>query len=184
MQRRPVLTRRALRLALIVILGALMVGAPADRVRAELRPINPLAAESAAPPPAFAAPNVAQQSPGAFGGLFGWVLRTQQSLQRHLATGVKSLKGEHAMAGAAMLALLSFVYGVVHAVGPGHGKMVISSYVVANEETVRRGVDAFVQRTGADEIMHRAIFLGTYPGLTPAMLEYEIQVIRDFVKSR
>ena len=72
--------------------------------------------------------------------MFGWVLRTQQSLQRELTVGVKSLKGEHAMAGAAMLALLSFLYGVVHAVGPGHGKMVISSYVVANEETVRRGV--------------------------------------------
>jgi CDP-6-deoxy-D-xylo-4-hexulose-3-dehydrase len=36
---------------------------------------------------------------------------------------------------------------------------------------------------GADAIMNEAIFLGTYPGLTPAMLNYEIQVIRDFVKS-
>jgi ABC-type nickel/cobalt efflux system permease component RcnA len=61
-------------------------------------------------------------------------------MQRELATGVKSLKGENAFAGAVMLAALSFLYGVVHAVGPGHGKMVISSYVVANEETVRRGV--------------------------------------------
>src|SRR5262249_26950611 len=112
-------------------------------VHAEMKPINPFAPESApaaAPPSAFAPPNAAQQSPGAFGGIFGWVLRIQQSLQRDLATGVKSLKGEHAMAGAFMLAALSFIYGVVHAVGPGHGKTIISSYVVANEETVRRGV--------------------------------------------
>ena len=94
----------------------------------------------AAPPSAFAAPSAAPQSPGAFGGVFGWVLRTQQSLQRDLATGVKNLKSENALAGAVVLAALSFIYGVVHAVGPGHGKMVISSYVVANEETVRRGV--------------------------------------------
>jgi CDP-6-deoxy-D-xylo-4-hexulose-3-dehydrase len=33
---------------------------------------------------------------------------------------------------------------------------------------------------GADEIMNTALFLGTYPGLTPAMLDYEIQVIRRF----
>ena len=37
---------------------------------------------------------------------------------------------------------------------------------------------------GADEIMHRALFLGTYPGLTPAMLDYEIETIHQFVRSR
>jgi len=30
--------------------------------------------------------------------------------------------------------------------------------------------------------MNTAIFLGTYPGLTQEMLDYEIQVIREFVK--
>jgi CDP-6-deoxy-D-xylo-4-hexulose-3-dehydrase len=38
--------------------------------------------------------------------------------------------------------------------------------------------------SGADEIMARALFLGTYPGLTPAMLTYEIDTIHSFVKSR
>ena len=36
---------------------------------------------------------------------------------------------------------------------------------------------------GADAIMNTAIFLGTYPGLTQEMLDYEIQVIRGFVKA-
>ena len=140
--------------ALIALFGAIMMTVLAGSAHAELKPIDPMAAESAqaTPPsafgapssaqqaPAFASPSAAQQSPGAFSGIFGWVLRTQQSMQRELATGVKSLKGDNAMAGAVMLAALSFLYGVVHAVGPGHGKMVISSYVVANEQTVRRGV--------------------------------------------
>ena len=37
---------------------------------------------------------------------------------------------------------------------------------------------------GADEIVHTTIFLGTYPGLTSAQLDYEIQTIRDFVRHK
>lgn len=35
---------------------------------------------------------------------------------------------------------------------------------------------------GADEIMRNALFLGTYPGLTQAMIDYEIEIIQAFVK--
>jgi CDP-6-deoxy-D-xylo-4-hexulose-3-dehydrase len=35
---------------------------------------------------------------------------------------------------------------------------------------------------GADEIMRSALFLGTYPGLSSAQLEYEIEMIRQFVR--
>ena len=147
MHRRSSIVGAGPSLAASLLFCALITLAAVTFANAEMKPLNPFAAEVApaetapatSPPSAFA-PNAAQQSPGAFSGIFGWVFRTQQSLQRDLATGVKSLKGEHAIAGAFMLAALSFIYGVVHAIGPGHGKTIISSYVVANEETVRRGV--------------------------------------------
>jgi CDP-6-deoxy-D-xylo-4-hexulose-3-dehydrase len=36
---------------------------------------------------------------------------------------------------------------------------------------------------GADELMNHALFIGTYPGLTPAMLDYIVETCRQFVKS-
>jgi CDP-4-dehydro-6-deoxyglucose reductase, E1 len=38
--------------------------------------------------------------------------------------------------------------------------------------------------TGADRIMNEAVFIGTYPGLTEAMLNYMIETIRKFVRSK
>ena len=34
---------------------------------------------------------------------------------------------------------LAFAYGIFHAAGPGHGKAIVASYVVANEDALRRG---------------------------------------------
>jgi len=114
----------------------------ATAVQAEFKPISPFSGTEVVPgaPSAFARPAAAPfQASGPLGRVFAWVLDKQQSLQRTLAMSVKSLKTDP-LRGAITLALLSFVYGVLHAVGPGHGKTIISSYVVANEETVRRGV--------------------------------------------
>jgi len=105
MQRRAIITNTYR--ALLFLLGALMFVVFISGTQAEMKAINPFAPENApaaAPPSAFVSPNAARQSPGAFGGIFGWVLRTQQSLQGELAAGVKNLKGDHAMAGAFMLA--------------------------------------------------------------------------------
>jgi CDP-6-deoxy-D-xylo-4-hexulose-3-dehydrase len=37
--------------------------------------------------------------------------------------------------------------------------------------------------TGADRIMNESVFIGTYPGLTPPMLEYMVDTIRRFVRT-
>jgi nickel/cobalt exporter len=71
-------------------------------------------------------------------GLTGWIFAEQAAFYRSLSGFIRASKED----GAAMWELfgVSFVYGVFHAIGPGHGKAVISSYLVANEETWRRGV--------------------------------------------
>ena len=111
--------------------------------QAEPKPDDPLmsAQVAQAPPSAFGPrADAPVQALGPLGRLSAWVFAQQQKLQRALAASVKRLKTDDPMAGALTLAVLSLLYGILHAVGPGHGKAIISSYVVANEETVRRGV--------------------------------------------
>ncbi len=72
------------------------------------------------------------------GGIVGWLLAKQSEFYRQMSATIRAAKTD----GSAVWALLgiSFAYGVFHAAGPGHGKAVISSYLIANEETARRGI--------------------------------------------
>lgn len=74
------------------------------------------------------------------GDLWSTVLAQQQRINRELAAAVRQLKTGNVLDATLLLAFLSFTYGVLHAAGPGHGKAVISSYVLANEKTVKRGI--------------------------------------------
>ena len=72
------------------------------------------------------------------GGFGGWILAKQALFYRELSGLIRAAKSD----GSALWGLMgiSFIYGIFHAAGPGHGKAVISSYLVANEETWRRGI--------------------------------------------
>jgi nickel/cobalt transporter (NicO) family protein len=74
----------------------------------------------------------------AVGGVAGWVLTRQAMFYRALSGMIRLAKSD----GTALWGLMgiSFLYGIFHAAGPGHGKALISSYLVANEETWRRGL--------------------------------------------
>src|SRR3982750_187910 len=72
------------------------------------------------------------------GGIVGWLLAKQSEFYREISASIRAAKSD----GSAVWTLLaiSFAYGIFHAGGPGHGKAVISSYLVANRETARRGI--------------------------------------------
>jgi nickel/cobalt transporter (NicO) family protein len=72
------------------------------------------------------------------GGIVGWLLMKQSEFYREMSSTIRAAKAD----GSAVWTLLaiSFAYGIFHAAGPGHGKTVISSYLIANEETARRGI--------------------------------------------
>jgi nickel/cobalt transporter (NicO) family protein len=72
------------------------------------------------------------------GGIVGWLLSKQSEFYREMSATIRAAKSDgHAVW---TLLAISFAYGIFHAAGPGHGKAVISSYLVANQETARRGI--------------------------------------------
>ena len=86
----------------------------------------------------FGAPRPAQPAEPEAGGLIGWLLAKQSEFYRQMSSTIRAAKTD----GSAVWTLLaiSFAYGIFHAAGPGHGKAVIASYIVANRETARRGI--------------------------------------------
>jgi len=77
-------------------------------------------------------------APPPLGGVTGFILAKQAEFYRLLSATIRAAKADGS-AGWTLLGI-SFLYGIFHAAGPGHGKAVISSYLVANDETWRRGV--------------------------------------------
>ena len=77
-------------------------------------------------------------APVPVGGIVGWLFAKQAEFYRQFSGLIRAAKVDGTAAWSLMG--VSFVYGIFHAAGPGHGKAVISSYLVANEETWVRGV--------------------------------------------
>lgn len=117
-----------LRITLALVAVAVVAGALA---------LLALAFSSVAPPPRnpFAA-GMAEAAPG--GRIGAIIIAMQSAFYRALTDGLQTFSA----GGGALWGLLgvSFAYGVFHAAGPGHGKAVISGYLVANERTLARGV--------------------------------------------
>jgi nickel/cobalt transporter (NicO) family protein len=71
--------------------------------------------------------------------------RLQADLSRRMTGQLQEMRDADGADGGSLVAgawlcLIAFVYGVLHAAGPGHGKLVVSSYFLANRAAWRRGV--------------------------------------------
>lgn len=103
-----------------------------------------------------------QPAGGPFAHLLVWINTHQQAFYRSLTTALKAMR-EDPWALATLVGL-SFAYGVFHAAGPGHGKAVISSYMLANEIELKRGVlvafvSALLQAVVAIAVVGSAYFV-------------------------
>ena len=63
----------------------------------------------------------------------------QRGLHQSLSTALRAIDANGFDASLTLVGL-SFFYGVFHAAGPGHGKVVISTYLLSHESQLRRGI--------------------------------------------
>jgi len=118
-------------------------------------------------------------STGLFAGFMNWINVHQQQFYRALTGALKGMRDDGSQLW--VLVGLSFAYGVFHAAGPGHGKAVISSYMLANEVALRRGimlsfVSAFLQALVAIVVIALVFLLlrGTSVSMTDATWFLEV----------
>ncbi|AZO11675.1 MULTISPECIES: nickel/cobalt transporter [unclassified Mesorhizobium] len=122
---------------------------------------------------------MAPSTTGPFAHVLMWINLKQQEFYHSLAAAMKAMRQDGSKLW--LLVGLSFAYGIFHAAGPGHGKAVISSYMVANEVALKRGimlsfVSALLQGLTAVVVMVLAYFVlrGTAVSMTDAAWFLEI----------
>ena len=78
------------------------------------------------------------ETAGAAEGFAATILAWQNRFHLELQNAARRVKSENAAYWSLIAA--SFAYGVFHAAGPGHGKAVLASYMIASRSAVRRGM--------------------------------------------
>lgn len=129
---------------MIVTCGEALVAAPA----APFPPVTPLNRQQAdagatssglavgVETPANPAPS--GNSMSLVSSFFGYIALLQSEFYQKLVAALRAFRTNPEAAW--LLAGISFLYGIFHAAGPGHGKAIISSYVLASGDTLRKGV--------------------------------------------
>jgi len=78
--------------------------------------------------------------PALLGGFLQKTTSWQRTLNKRMTELGRDIKKGNNPRAVFIITLLAFIYGVIHALGPGHGKTVSGSYFVSNRAAVKDGV--------------------------------------------
>ena len=84
-------------------------------------------------PPAFVMPAPVR-------AVFRQVADWQRQINRYLGRQLQASSDQGGLSAALTVILASFIYGVLHAAGPGHGKLVVASYFTAKKAPLKTGI--------------------------------------------
>lgn len=69
-----------------------------------------------------------------------WVQAQQKLFHESLSTDLRAVAETQSLAAILSIVALGFLYGIFHAAGPGHGKVIVTGYLLAGRHTLRRGI--------------------------------------------
>ncbi len=78
--------------------------------------------------------------PPAFKKAISLTSKAQRQLHEKMSVFARQLKNRPSVSTLMFLFLIAFLYGVVHAAGPGHGKVFVVSYFISSKAEVKKGV--------------------------------------------
>jgi nickel/cobalt transporter (NicO) family protein len=182
---RPQWCYRVAALLLALSLFSIMAGAPsrAESPSSSATPGPPSAAVTTAKPridpsKLLIGPRNEATAPSVLSDPTGFILFKQQQYYRSMSLAIRDIKRTTPWLASFTLIGLSFGYGVFHAAGPGHGKAVVSAWLVGNGERLRRGVaiaflSALIQAITAVALVSVLVWmLGAASGVTRQVARY------------
>jgi nickel/cobalt transporter (NicO) family protein len=176
MKRQSVLWRAiaALLLALTIVAALPMTAARAQAPTPAAEAVKP----KIDPSKLLVGPRNEATAPTLLANPAGWIIFKQQQYYRAMSLAIRDIKRSSPWLASATLIGLSFGYGVFHAAGPGHGKAVVSAWLVGNGERLRRGIaiaflSSLIQALTAILLVSVLVWmLGAASGLTRQVARY------------
>ncbi len=124
---------------LLALLAVLLFGPARTAVAADLfgRPEQPAQSGASCPAPA---PPTQFALPAPLRPILATAVRWQTRMNAAMRAQLLAAREGRSLRPALIIVLFAFLYGVAHAVGPGHGKVVIGSYFLTRRARIAHGI--------------------------------------------
>jgi nickel/cobalt transporter (NicO) family protein len=102
-----------------------------------------------------------------------WAQAQQKLFHALLGTSLHTVAQTHSFVATLSIIGVGFLYGIFHAVGPGHGKVLVTGYLLAGRHTLRRSIIVSGASSLLQAIVAIVLVLGLYQFLGLARQETE-----------
>ncbi len=73
-----------------------------------------------------------------FNTILHHIIKYQQEFQSIIASNFREIKDENSLTSVMTILGISLIYGIIHALGPGHGKALVAGYFLGNNHSYKK----------------------------------------------